>query len=153
MNDFGKYIIKRIRLGNVTQVTSNNPWLQNQTFTETFTYDASDQLTSATESQNQSYQLAVTYGNWGKINSYSLTQTDLQSNTSQSEAQAYSYPVSGSLGDCQTLFAPEQRTITDANNNLATETLAFGINGSLRKREVQAQASYTEITCSTPQPT
>ena len=144
MNDFGKYIIKRIRLGNVTQVTSNNPWLQNQTFTETFTYDASDQLTSATESQNQSYQLAVTYGNWGKINSYSLTQTDLQSNTSQSEAQAYSYPVSGSLGDCQTLFAPEQRTITDANNNLATETLAFGINGSLRKREVQAQASYTE---------
>ena len=131
-------------VGNVTQANSTCPWLPNHTFSETFTYDASDQLTSATESQNQSYQLAVTYGNWGKINSYNLTQTDLQSNTSQSEAQSYTYPATNSIGSSQTLFAPQQRTITDANNNVATETLAFGINGSLRKREVQAQASYTE---------
>ena len=59
-------------------------------------------------------------------------------------AQAYTYPSYNSIGNSQTLFAPQQRTITDANNNVATETLAFGINGSLRKREVQAQASYTE---------
>ena len=133
-------------VGNVTQVTPTNPWLQNQTFTESFTYDAADQLTSASETLYQSYQLSVNYGNWGKINSYTLNQKDLLQNTTQSEAQAYTYPVSGSLGDCQTLFAPEQRTITDANNNMATETLSFGINGSLRKREVQAQpqTSYTE---------
>ena len=35
-------------------------------------------------------------------------------------------------------------TTTDANNNVATETLAFGINGSLRKREVQYPMPYTE---------
>ncbi|MBQ6667319.1 MAG: RHS repeat protein, partial [Bacteroidales bacterium] len=126
-------------VGNVTQVTSSCPWLNSQTFSETFTYDAADQLTAATESQSQSYQLAVTYGNWGKINSYSLAQADLQNNTTQSEIQSYTYPAANSLQNSQTLFAPEQRTITDANNNMATETLSFGINGSLRKREVQAQ--------------
>ena len=133
-------------VGNVTQVVSASSWLQNMGLAESFTYDASDQLTSASETLYQSYQLSVNYGNWGKINSYTLNQKDLLQNTTQSEAQAYTYPVSGSLGDCQTLFAPEQRTITDANNNMATETLSFGINGSLRKREVQAQpqTSYTE---------
>jgi RHS repeat-associated protein len=133
-------------VGNVTQVTSVCPWLTNRNFTETFTYDASDQLTAATETQHQGYQLVVSYGNWGKITSYSLAQADLQSNTTQSEIQAYTYPVYNSLQDAQTLFAPAQRTITDANNNMATETLSFGINGSLKKREVQAQpqTSYTE---------
>ena len=33
-------------VGNVTQVTSSCPWLTNQYFTESFTYDASDQLVS-----------------------------------------------------------------------------------------------------------
>ncbi|MBO7624778.1 MAG: hypothetical protein J6S82_05670, partial [Bacteroidales bacterium] len=131
-------------VGNVTQVTSVCPWLTNSNFTETFTYDASDQLTAATETQHQGYQLAVSYGNWGKISSYSLAQADLQNNTTQSETQAYTYPVYNSLQNSQTLFAPAQRTITDANNNVATETLTFGINGSLRKRDVQAQNSFTE---------
>ena len=133
-------------VGNVTQVVSASSWLQNMGLAESFTYDASDQMTSASETLYQSYQLSVNYGNWGKINSYTLNQKDLLQNTTQSEAHAYTYPVSGSLGDCQTMFAPEQRTITDANNNMATETLSFGINGSLRKREVQAQpqTSYTE---------
>ncbi len=36
-------------------------------------------LVSATEMQNQSYSLSVTYGNWGKITSYSLAKTDMQS--------------------------------------------------------------------------
>jgi hypothetical protein len=31
-------------VGNVTQVTSSCPWLNSQSFVETFTYDASDQL-------------------------------------------------------------------------------------------------------------
>ena len=136
-------------VGNVTQVTSSCPWRNNQTFTESFTYDAADQLTAAQsvvsgQPSVSNYQLAVTYGNWGKISSYGLTQRDMQHNSTQSETQAYTYPSYNSIGNSQTLFAPEQRTITDANNNVATETLAFGINGSLRKREVQAQASYTE---------
>ena len=59
-------------VGNVTQVTSSCPWLQNQNFSETFTYDASDQLISASETNSSSYQLTVSYGNWGKINSYTL---------------------------------------------------------------------------------
>ena len=33
-------------VGNVTQVTSTNPWLPSLSFSETFTYDASDQLVS-----------------------------------------------------------------------------------------------------------
>ncbi len=105
---------------------------------------SSDQLTAATETQHQGYQLAVSYGNWGKITSYSLAQADLQNNTTQSEIQAYTYPVYNSLQDAQTLFAPQQRTITDISNNVATETLTFGINGSLRKREVQHPMPYTE---------
>jgi hypothetical protein len=52
-------------VGNVTQVASSYSWMQGQDLTETFTYDASDQLTAATESQSQSYQLAVRYGNLG----------------------------------------------------------------------------------------
>ena len=131
-------------VGNVTQVTSTNPWLPSLSFSETFTYDASDQLTAATESQSQSYSLSVTYGDWGKINGYNLTQTDLQSNVTQSEAQAYTYPTTNSIGGSQSLFAPEQRTITDINNNVTTENLTFGINGSLRKREVLGVATYTE---------
>ena len=73
-------------VGNVTQVTSTNPWLPSLSFSETFTYDASDQLTSATESQSQSYSLSVTYGDWGKVNTYDLTQTDLLQNTTNSPA-------------------------------------------------------------------
>ncbi len=128
----------------MTQVVSSYSWMQGQNLTETFTYDASDQLTAAEETQSQSYQLAVTYGNWGKISGYSLAQTDLQNNTTQSETQAYTYPATNSIGNSQTLFAPEQRTITDANNNVSTETLTFGINGSLRKREVQGVVPHTE---------
>ena len=131
-------------VGNVTQVTSSCPWLNSQILTENFTYDASDQLVSATEMQNQSYSLSVNYGNWGKINSYNLAQTDLQNNTTQSETQAYTYPATNSIGSSQTLFAPQQRTITDISNNVATETLTFGINGSLRRRDVQALSPYTE---------
>ena len=131
-------------VGNVTQVTSSYPWLQNQNFSETFTYDASDQLISASETNSGSYQLTVSYGNWGKITCYSLAQADLQNNTTQSEIQSYTYPAANSLQNSQTLFAPAQRTITDANNNVATETLTFGINGSLRRRDVQAQNSFTE---------
>jgi RHS repeat-associated protein len=131
-------------VGNVTQVTSSCPWLQNQNFSETFTYDASDQLISASETNSGSYQLTVSYGNWGKITCYSLAQADLQNNTSQSEIQSYTYPAANSLQNSQTLFAPAQRTITDANNNVTTEPLTFGINGSLRKRDVQAQNSFTE---------
>jgi len=62
-------------VGNVIQVASSYSWLQNRSFMESFTYDASDQL----KMQNQSYSLSVTYGNWGKINGYSLAQTDMQS--------------------------------------------------------------------------
>ena len=40
-------------VGNVTQVTSANPWLPSLSFSETFTYDASDQLVSASETQAQ----------------------------------------------------------------------------------------------------
>ena len=45
---------------------------------------------------------------------------------------------SNSLQGSQTLFAPEQCAGT------TDVAFTFGINGSLRKREVQAQASYTE---------
>ncbi|MBO7625787.1 MAG: hypothetical protein J6S82_10875, partial [Bacteroidales bacterium] len=133
-------------VGNVIQVTSSYPWMQVQNFTETFTYDAYDQLTTASETQNRSYTLSVSYDNWGKMENYDILYTDLLNSTSTQDNRTFSYPAANSLQDAQTLFAPEQRTITDANNNMATETLSFGINGSLRKREVQAQpqTSYTE---------
>ena len=138
---FKRHIINGIRLCNVTQVTSSCPWLQNQTFTEAFTYDASDQLTAAEEMQNQSYSLSVTYGNWGKISGYSLAKTDLQNNTTQSETQAYTYPATNSIGSSQTLFAPASRTIHGIQHHNSNQSLTFGINGSLRKTEVQFPVS------------
>ncbi|MBR4493026.1 MAG: RHS repeat-associated core domain-containing protein [Bacteroidales bacterium] len=144
MTNIEKHIIKGVDVGNVTQVTSANPWLPSLSFSETFTYDASDQLTAATEMQNQSYSLSVTYGNWGKITSYSFAQTDLQNNTTQSETQAYTYPAANSIGGSQSLFAPASRSIQKPGQPHSVQTFTFGINGSLRKREVQAQASNTE---------
>ncbi|MBR4493024.1 MAG: RHS repeat protein, partial [Bacteroidales bacterium] len=124
-------------VGNVIQVASSYSWLQNRSFMESFTYDVSDQLTAATEMHNQSYSLSVTYGNWGKITSYSLAQTDLQNNTTQSETQAYTYPATNSIGSSQTLFAPASRTIHGIQHHNSNQSLTFGINGSLRKTEVQ----------------
>ena len=116
-------------------MTSSCPWLNSQILTETFTYDASDQLVSASETQAQSYQLAVTYGNWGKISGYSLAQTDLQQNVTTSEAQSYTYPASNNLQSSQSLFAPASRSIQKNGQPHSMQTFTFGINGSLRKVE------------------
>ena len=125
--------------GNVTQVTSSCPWLNNQNLTETFTYDASDQLVSASETNSGSYQLAVSYGNWGKISSYDLTQTDLQSNTTTQASRSMTYPGNANnLGNSQTIFAP-----TTQNGDEDVD-FTFGINGSLRRREVHSPTLYTE---------
>ena len=126
-------------VGNVTQMTSSCPWLPNHSFTESFSYDASDQLVSASETNSGSYQLAVTYGNWGKINSYSLTQTDLQSNVTTQDAYTFGYPNgANNMQQSQTMFAPETRTGTsDAD-------FSFGINGSLRKVETRSPSPSTE---------
>ncbi len=126
-------------VGNVTQVTSSYPWLQNQNFSETFTYDASDQFISASETNSSSYQLAVTYGNWGKISGYSLAQTDLQHNVTTQVSRSMTYPCNiNNIGNSQTMFAPTME------NGYEGVDYTFGINGSLRKREVQHPMPYTE---------
>ena len=126
-------------VGNVTQVTSTCPWLNSQSFMESFTYDASDQLTAATEMQNQSYSLSVTYGNWGKITSYSLAQIDLQHNVTTQVSRSMTYPSNiNNIGNSQTMFAPTME------NGYEGVDYTFGINGSLRKREVQHPMPYTE---------
>lgn len=95
VRELKKHIIKGVYVGNVTQVTSTNPWLQNQTFSETFTYDASDQLIAA--DNPLCYQLAVGYDDWGKIGSYNITHMDMLNNTSESHAVQYSY-IAGKNG-------------------------------------------------------
>ena len=126
-------------VGNVTQVTSSCPWLPNHSFTESFSYDASDQLVSASETNSGSYQLAVTYGNWGKISSYDLTQTDLQHNVTTQVSRSMTYPSNiNNIGNSQTMFAPTME------NGYEGVDYTFGINGSLRKREVQHPMPYTE---------
>ena len=132
-------------VGNVIQANSNCPWYPAQGFMEIFTYDASDQLVSATEMQNQSYSLSVTYGNWGKISSYSLTQTDLQQNVTTSEAQSYTYPAANSIGGSQSLFAPASRSIQKPGQPHSVQNFTFGINGSLRKTEVQMPVSNHNV--------
>ena len=134
-------------VGNVTQVTGTCPWLPNRTFTESFTYDAADQLVSASETGSNSYRLSVSYGTWGRVNTYDLTQTDLLQNHSFSNAATqntyvYDYPGPGNLQDAQTVFAPAQRDIV-GNSNAVTESFTFGINGSLRRRD-NPQQSVTE---------
>ncbi|MBO4541760.1 MAG: RHS repeat-associated core domain-containing protein, partial [Bacteroidales bacterium] len=122
-------------VGNVTQVTSICPWLQNQSFTESFSYDSTDQLVSANEAQ--SYQLAVNYGNWGKIMQYDIAQTDMLSNATETHSRSYSYPVAN-YSNAQTSFAPITQTGDEQVN------LTYGINGSLRKREIQTPNPHTE---------
>ena len=115
--------------GNITQAVSSYPWLAGQTFTETFAYDSTNQLVSA--ANPQTYALSVTYGDWGKIQEYGLSQTDLASNTTTSQTRYYSY---GSLNEGQTTFAPNN--ISYADGTSVNET--YGINGSLQRRETTA---------------
>ena len=86
------------------------------------TYDSTNQLVSAFNPQT--YTLNVTYGDWGKIQQYDLSQTDLTNNTTTSQTRTYSY---GSLNEGQTAFAPNN--ITDNNGTNVNEQ--YGINGSL----------------------
>ena len=122
-------------VGNVTQVTSICPWLQNQSFTETFSYDSTDQLISANETQ--SYQLAVNYGNWGKVMQYDIAQTDMLSNATETHSRNYTYPAAN-YSNAQTSFAPIMQTGDEQIS------LSYGINGSLRKRETTQPQQHTE---------
>ena len=122
-------------VGNVTQANSTCPWLQNHTFSETFTYDASDQLVAAVE-QGGGYSLAVTYGNWGKVNTYDLTQTDRLQNTSTQNAYTFTYPTNpNNPQQAQTMFAPAAQLGGTGGMQAVTAQYTFGINGSLRKKE------------------
>ena len=138
VNNFEIHIIKEIWNRNVTQVASGYSWMQGQNLTETFTYDASDQLTTASETQNRSYTLSVSYDNWGKMENYDILYTDLLNSTTTQDNRTFSYPDANSLQDAQTLFAPEQCTGT------TDVAFTFGINGSLRRREVSNPQPYTE---------
>ena len=111
--------------GNITQAVSSYPWLAGQTFTETFRYDSTNQLVSAANAQT--YALSVTYGDWGKIQQYGLSQTDLASNTTTSQTRYYSY---GSLNEGQTTFAPNSISYADGTN----VNEQYGIGGSLQRR-------------------
>ena len=122
-------------VGNVTQVSSICPWLQNQSFTENYSYDSTDQLISANEAQ--SYQLAVNYGNWGKIMQYDIAQTDMLSSATETHSRNYSYPAAN-YSNAQTSFAPIMQTGDEQIN------LSYGINGSLRKKEVTQPQQNTE---------
>ena len=124
-------------VGNVTQVASTYPWLPNQSFIENFNYDSADQLTTAQENQNNGYQLAVNYGNWGKIMQYDIAQTDMLSNATETHSRNYSYPAAN-YAVAQTSFAP----ITQAGDEQIN--LTYGINGSLRKKEVTQPQQNTE---------
>ena len=115
--------------GNITQAVSSYPWLPNQTFTENFAYDSTNQLVSA--ANPQTYALSVTYGDCGKIQQYGLSQTDLASNTTTSQTRYYSY---GSLNEGQTAFAPNSINYADGTN----VNEQYGIGGSLQRRETTA---------------
>ena len=122
-------------VGNVTQANSTCPWLQNHTFSETFTYDASDQLVAAVE-QGGGYSLAVTYGNWGKVNTYDLTQSDRLQNISTQNAYTFTYPTNpNNPQQAQTMFAPAAQLGGTGGMQAVTAQYTFGINGSLRKKE------------------
>ena len=79
-------------------------------------------------SNPQTYALSVTYGDWGKIQEYGLSQTDLASNTTTSQTRYYSY---GSLNEGQTTFAPNNINYADGTN----VNEQYGIDGSLQRRE------------------
>ncbi|MBO4282083.1 MAG: RHS repeat protein [Bacteroidales bacterium] len=126
-------------VGNVTQVASSYSWTQGQAFTEAFAYDASDQLVSAAETQAQCYQLEVGYGDWGRIDDYSLLHTELWSGATTHDHRSFAYPNDPyNPQQAQTLFAPE------THNGTSDVTYTFGINGSLRKREEHSPNPCTE---------
>ena len=100
------------------------------------TYDSTNQLVSAANAQT--YALSVTYGDWGKIQQYGLSQTDLASNTTTSQTRFYSY---GSLNEGQTAFAPNNISYADGTN----VNEQYGINGSLQRREINIPGNPPEI--------
>ena len=100
------------------------------------TYDSTNQLVSAANAQT--YALSVTYGDWGKIQQYDLSQTDLASNTTTSQTRYYSY---GSLNEGQTTFAPNNISYADGTN----VNEQYGIGGSLQRRETNIPGNQPEI--------
>ena len=116
--------------GNITQINTTYSGTYPQTFNQTFSYDVSDQLEQASGNSGNIYDLNVTYNNYGRINSYDISQTDPQTSITQQQNTSFTYPTNIT----STSFAPES-----ANNG--SITYEFGINGSLRKR---ADAQKTE---------
>jgi RHS repeat-associated protein len=101
--------------GNVTQLHSKYSCFNgNNPITQTFVYDSTDQLTDA---QGTFYTTTVTYGNTGKIATYSSPTTP---NTT------FYYP---DIKPTSTVFAPDSSFDGDRFTYYD-----FGINGSLRRK-------------------
>ena len=85
----------------------------------------------------QTYALSVTYGDWGKIQQYDLSQTDLANNLTTSVVRNYNY---GSLNEGQTAFAPNNINYADGTN----VNEQYGIGGSQQRRETNRPGSQPE---------
>ncbi|MDD3280666.1 MAG: RHS repeat-associated core domain-containing protein, partial [Bacteroidales bacterium] len=114
--------------GNVTQLNSTySCFYGNNPIAQTFTYDSTDQLTSALGQvgQNSIYSVSVNYNNWGKIGRYT---------SSMNGSDTFMYPTTNLTS---THFAPESSV-----NNGQTTNYDFGINGSLRRKENNEATEY-----------
>ena len=123
------------RKGNITNISTihyDHPEFSSE---QTFRYDDADQLITASGNNDTSslYNMSMSYGNYGRINTGNVAFTDPQDPQAVQQQYSNSYQYT-SLNNT---FAP-----SSANNGDITFT--FGINGSMRKRtdNVQNKTEY-----------
>ena len=105
--------------GNITWMNTNNI-LPNFSASQYFYYDAADQLTQANGNGGSLYDVSMSYGNYGRINTSNTTYTDPQTNNFTQQSNNYTYST---VNPPSNSFAP-----VSANNG--TINFDFGINGS-----------------------
>jgi len=120
--------------GNITSMNTRNYKLQDFSSNQTFSYDAADQLLTANaiNAEGNLYNVVVSYGKYGRINTSSTSFRDPQTNILQSYNNNYTYQ---SVNAPSNSFAP----VSANNGDIAFE---FGINGSLRKRTDTNKTEY-----------
>jgi RHS repeat-associated core domain len=120
-------------IGNIIGMNTTNHLLPDFSTTQTFRYDAANQLDSASGNGGNLYTATMSYGNYGRVNTYNGNFTDPQQpNTPQQISTSFVY---------QTTDAPSNNFAAISANN-GDISFEYGINGSLRKKQTGDTTEY-----------
>ena len=121
--------------GNITNINTNNFKLPNFSSNQNFVYDVADQLVRAQETQQNMYDLTIEYGNYGKMKNYAINTFDVLQQTQQQRISSFAYLNRSNTFAADSIY--DDITINNIQHPTDIQHL-YGINGSLRHRQVQA---------------